>query len=69
MEKCYGYFNCSKLDCIRRESEDKDCWEIDGTLCVTHCRIVDIMKDELESKILDCKACLYYKKNILKKNN
>jgi len=63
MEKCYGYFDCSKLNCIRRESEDKECWEINGTLCDTHRRIMDIMKDELESKILDCKVCLYYQKH------
>lgn len=63
MEKCYEYFDCLKLDCIRRENEDKQCWEIDGTLCDTHCRIVDIMKSELESKILDCEVCIFYQQH------
>jgi hypothetical protein len=63
MEKCYEYFDCSKLDCVRRKEEDKECWEIDETLCNSHSRIVDIMKNELGSKILACEQCIYYQQH------
>ena len=35
MIKCYDFFNCKNLDCVRRKTEDLQCWEIQNTLCNT----------------------------------
>ena len=61
MEKCYEYFACDKLDCIRRKTNDMQCWEIDDASCREHCECQTLIRTELDSKLESCKLCTYYK--------
>ena len=60
MEKCYEYFECKKMKCIRRKINDKQCWEIEDTRCEVQNEFILILRKANGSKIEACKLCLYY---------
>jgi len=61
MEKCYDFLDCDKLDCIRRETDELQCWEIDGTLCYDHSEFFIQLRALVNSKVDACRECNYYK--------
>ena len=61
MEKCYEFFDCDEMDCIRRENDDLQCWEIESTSCHDHSDIFAKFRLLLEGKIDACNKCDYYK--------
>ena len=37
MDRCYQYFNCHNPKCkIYNTEDEKQCWEVEGTLCSSH---------------------------------
>jgi len=61
MEKCYEFLFCEVEDCARREVEDKQCWEIEGTSCYGHSDLFSNFRLLIEGKMDACKKCSYYK--------
>jgi len=61
MEKCYEFLDCNEMDCIRRETDNLQCWEIEGTLCYDHSDIFTKFHALLENKVDACVKCNYYK--------
>lgn len=61
MEKCYEFLYCEETDCVRRDIEDQQCWEIEGTLCYDHSDIFVQYRALIEGKIDACSKCIYYK--------
>jgi len=64
MKKCYEYFDCGEMDCIRRKNNKLECWEIEDVLCKVHYFELSILQEELGSKKEACKLCLYYQDKI-----
>ena len=60
MKKCYEFFDCNKLDCVRHETDDLQCWEIEGTLCYDHSNFFTQLRALVKSKIDVCSECTYY---------
>jgi hypothetical protein len=62
MERCYEYFDCQKKDCVMYTiTDDKQCWEIDGTQC--NFPGIERLRKKHSNKVDVCKACLYYQKS------
>jgi hypothetical protein len=60
MEKCYEYLGCNKTDCVMFETADRNCWEVEGTLC--HQPAVETLrKAKCGNKAVACALCIYYK--------
>jgi len=68
VEKCYEYFACAKTDCVMySDSNSKNCWEIEGTLC--NSPSVGTIKDLLESKDRNkCHYCIYRTEALFQNN-
>lgn len=60
MKKCYEFFDCDKTDCVRRTTDNLQCWEIDGTLCYDHSDFFIKLRALFENKIDVCSQCTYY---------
>ena len=60
MEKCYEFLFCEETDCIRREIDDRQCWEIENTSCFDHSDIFVKYRALVEGKMDACKKCTYY---------
>ena len=60
MKKCYEFLYCEQMDCVRRDIEDKQCWEIEGTSCYDHSDIFTQYRALLADKIDACSKCNYY---------
>jgi len=61
MIKCYDFFNCKNLDCVRRKTEDLQCWEIQNTLCNTQNDSAEQLQAAMENNKSFCELCPYYK--------
>lgn len=59
-EPCYEYFDCKKVDCVRRTLPAKQCWEIDDVQCQSHSKAFADIKKRFKSKLEACKVCMYY---------
>ncbi len=55
MLTCWSEKECTKSDCPAYSSHDRQCWQIEGTLCR------DEVQGSYYKKIEDCKECLFYK--------
>ena len=62
MEKCYEFFDCKKIDCIRHKTDEIQCWEIDGTWCDVRNDDFKLIQAKIGSKKEACKVCTYYQK-------
>jgi len=62
VEKCYEFFNCEKVDCIRHKTDEIQCWEIDKFWCDVHNDNFKLIQEKTGSKREACKACTYYQR-------
>lgn len=62
-EACYEYLGCDKTNCVMYGRKDKQCWEVEGTLC-NH-KGIELLKSKLKAtkKEIICarSGCIYYK--------
>ena len=59
MEQCYDFYDCKESECVKR-TDDRNCWEIEGTLCEEH--VMDHIKKLVQiSGGSVCEYCSYYK--------
>jgi len=59
LQRCYEYFECSQDSCVAHglKGEEKNCWEIEGTLCPSHILKEKIGKDISKDEL--CDLCFY----------
>ena len=58
-QRCYEYFNCWQEDCVAYDlkGDEKECWELAGTLCPSHTLSERIGKDISKDEV--CDVCFY----------
>lgn len=61
MLRCYEFFNCKEMDCVRRKTEKYQCWEINNTLCQSQYDYQKNIQIATDNNKSSCELCPYYK--------